>query len=105
METQRMYEEADRIRREADRARAEEELLRAKQQAELELQLQEEERKRHEKENQQIGIQDLFGQGPVGNVGNIFSNSFQPPPDEEVPQGPFINLTAIAELDRVEIMD
>ena len=105
METQRMYEEADRIRREADRARAEEELLRAKQQAELELQLQEEERKRQEKENQQIGIQDLFGQGPVGNVGNIFSNAFQPPPDEEVPQGPFINLTAIAELDRVEIMD
>ena len=87
-ETQRMYEEADRIRREAERARAEEELLRAKQQAELDLQRQEEERKRNEQD--QGGFQDLFGQGPVGN---IFSNSFQPPDD--LPLGPYINLTEI----------
>ena len=37
--------------------------------------------------------QDLFGQGPVGNVGNIFTNSFQPPSD--LPLGPYINLTTI----------
>ena len=83
-----MYEEADRIRREAERARAEEELLRAKQQAEFDLQRQEEERKRNEQD--QGGFQDLFGQGPVGN---IFSNSFQPPDD--LPLGPYINLTEI----------
>ena len=100
-ETQRMYEEADRIRRDAERKRAEEELLRAKQQAELDLQRQEEERKRNEQQNQ--GGFDLFGgQGPVGN---IFSNSFQPPPDDEVPQGPFINLTSIAEIDRWKTME
>ncbi len=87
-ETQRMYEEAERIRREAERARAEEELIRAKQQAELDLQRQEEERKRNVQD--QGGFQDLFGQGPVGN---IFSNSFQPPDD--LPLGAYINLTEI----------
>ena len=102
-ETQRMFEEADRIRRDADRQRAEEELLRAKQQAELELQQQEEQRKRDQQQQQQQGgFNNIFGQGPVGN---IFSNAFQPPPDEEVPQGPFINLTVIAEIDRWKTME
>ena len=103
-ETQRMYEEADNIRREAERKRAEEELLRAKQQADLELQMAEELRKQQAAQQQQSqpGIGNIFGQGPVGN---IFGNQFQPPPDNEVPVGQFINLTTITSEDRWRVMD
>lgn len=103
-ETQKMYEEADNIRREGERKRAEEELLRAKQQAELDLQMQEEMRKQQETQqpkNDQ-GIGNIFGQSPVGN---IFGNQFQPPPDNEVPIGPFINLTKIRTEDRWKVME
>ena len=103
-ETQKMYEEADNIRREAERKRAEEELLRARQQAELELQMAEEMRKQQAAQNQgnNQGIGNIFGQGPVGN---IFGNQFQPPPDNEVPVGPFINLTKITTEDRWKVME
>tara|TARA_B100001996_G_scaffold382869_1_gene376054 strand:- start:9388 stop:12366 length:2979 start_codon:yes stop_codon:yes gene_type:complete len=103
-ETQKMYEEADNIRREAERKRAEEELLRAKQQAELDLQMQEEMRKQQAQQNQgnNQGIGNIFGQGPVGN---IFGNQFQAPTDEEVPLGPFINLTVIKAEDRWKVME
>ncbi|MEC7837670.1 MAG: hypothetical protein VX523_02980 [Chloroflexota bacterium] len=103
-ETQKMYEEADNIRREAERKRAEEELLRAKQQAELEAQLAEEQRKQQAQQNQgnNQGIGNIFGQGPVGN---IFGNAFQAPPDDEVPIGPFINLTTITTEDRWKVME
>ena len=99
-----MYEEADNIRREAERKRAEEELLRAKQQAELELQMAEEMRKQQaaQQSKSQPGIGNIFGQGPVGN---IFGNQFQPPPDNEVPVGQFINLTKITSEDRWKVMD
>jgi len=103
-ETQKMYEEADNIRRDAERKRAEEELLRAKQQAELEAQLAEEQRKQQAQQNQgnNQGIGNIFGQGPVGN---IFGNAFQAPPDDEVPIGPFINLTTITTEDRWKVME
>ena len=94
-ETEKMFKEAEKIRRESDRRNAEAELLRAKQEAEFELQQQEEDRKRQEEENNQTGLQDLFGQVGQGAVGNIFSNSFQPPSHSEMPFGPYINLTAI----------
>ena len=106
-ETQRMYEEADRIRKDAERKRAEEELLMAKQQAELELQMQEEMRKQQAAQNSQNnnspGIQNIFGQGPVGNI--FGGSGFQAPPDNEVPIGPFINLTQIATEDRWKVME
>ena len=104
METQKMYEEADNIRRDAERKRAEEELLRAKQQAELDLQMQEEMRKQQESQQQgnNQGIGNIFGQGPVGN---IFGNQFQAPTDQEVPLGPFINLTVIKTEDRWKVME
>ena len=103
-ETQKMYEEADNIRRDAERKRAEEELLRAKQQAELEAQLAEEQRKQQAQQNQgnNQGIGNIFGQSPVGN---IFGNAFQAPPDDEVPIGPFINLTTITTEDRWKVME
>ena len=103
-ETQRMFEEADNIRRDAERKRAEEELLRAREQAELELQMAEEMRKQQAAQNQgnNQSFGNIFGQGPVGN---IFGNQFQPPPDNEVPVGPFINLTKITTEDRWKVME
>ena len=94
-ETEKMFKEAEKIRRESDRRNAEAALLKAKQEAEKVLQQQEEDRKRQEEENNQTGLQDLFGQVGQGPVGNIFSNSFQPPSHSEMPLGPYINLTAI----------
>ena len=106
-ETQKIYEEADRIRKEGERKRAEEELLFAKQQAELDLQNQEAQRKQREAQNSQNnnnqGIQNIFGQSPVGNI--FGGNSFQPPPDNDVPIGPYINLTQIAIEDRWMVME
>ena len=106
-ETQKMYEEADRIRKEGERRRAEEELLMAKQQAEVELQMQEENRKQQAAQNSQNsnnqGLQNIFGQSPVKNI--FGGNSFQAPPDNEVPIGPFINLTQIATEDRWMVME
>tara|TARA_B110001454_G_scaffold127870_1_gene119229 strand:- start:2621 stop:5635 length:3015 start_codon:yes stop_codon:yes gene_type:complete len=106
-ETQKIYEEADRVRREGERKRAEEELLFAKQQAELDLQRQEEQRKQQSQQNNnnnnQGGIQNIFGQSPVGN---IFGNqTFQAPPDNEVPIGPYVNLTQIQVEDRWTVME